>query len=191
MDEHCLATALMGVKHCDMGLTSSVHAHRSIVPFIVLSCKACAAKVVKVAGYMKLVTSVKAPQQTMFAWWAHVTQPEACITIRLMCLLRSREALYLQVFHLHEAGIPCGYFSAAQAPEEQMQVMSDLRSSQPTLKIIFITPERLARSDALLRALDTLNQRKLLDRVAIDEAHCEPLTACAPWLQICDGRQCE
>ena len=79
----------------------------------------------------------------------------------------------LQVFHLHEAGIPCGYFSAAQAPEEQMQVMSDLRSMHPTLKIIFITPERLARSDALLRALDTLNQRKLLDRVAIDEAHCE------------------
>ena len=86
----------------------------------------------------------------------------------------NKHACGLQVFHLHEAGIPCGYFSATQAPEEQMQVMSDLRSHQPMLKIIFITPERLARSDSLLRALDTLNQRGLLDRVAIDEAHCKP-----------------
>ncbi|KAK9866664.1 hypothetical protein WJX84_002518 [Apatococcus fuscideae] len=77
-----------------------------------------------------------------------------------------------QVFHLHEAGIPCGYFSSSQAPEEQMEVMSDLRKAYPTLKIIFITPERLARSDSLLRALDRLNERNLLDRVAIDEAHC-------------------
>ena len=79
----------------------------------------------------------------------------------------------MQVFHLHEAGIPCGYFSSSQAPEEQMEVMSDLRKAYPSLKIIFITPERLARSDSLLRALDRLNERNLLDRVAIDEAHCE------------------
>ena len=71
-----------------------------------------------------------------------------------------------------------------------MQVMSDLRSMQPMLKIIFITPERLARSDALLRALDTLNQRKLLNRVAIDEAHCKPCAA-HPWQLFDHDLRCD
>jgi len=37
---------------------------------------------------------------------------------------------------------------------------------------VFVTPEKVARSDALMRALDGLAQEGRLARVVVDEAHC-------------------
>ena len=42
---------------------------------------------------------------------------------------------------------------------EYQSVMSRLRCDPPELKILFATPEKVARSDALVRALDTLHRR--------------------------------
>lgn len=35
-----------------------------------------------------------------------------------------------------------------------------------------MTPEKIARSDVLMRTLDQINQQGRLDRVVVDEAHC-------------------
>lgn len=45
-------------------------------------------------------------------------------------------------------------------------------TTTPPLQVLFITPEKLAASDRLKSILDGLNQRGLLARVVVDEAHC-------------------
>ena len=40
------------------------------------------------------------------------------------------------------------------------------------MRLLFVTPEKVARSDALMRALDGLASAGRLARVVIDEAHC-------------------
>lgn len=48
-----------------------------------------------------------------------------------------------------------------------------LVSGNPSqLRLLYVTPEKIARSDVLMRALDQLNQQGRLDRVVVDEAHC-------------------
>ncbi len=69
-----------------------------------------------------------------------------------------------QVFHLQQAGVECGYLSGSQDYEESRDVMSRLRADPPGLKILFVTPEKVAKSDALMRAFDALNARQQLAR---------------------------
>ena len=64
-----------------------------------------------------------------------------------------------QVYHLGEAGVACGFLSAAQPYEETRRIMDDLRCSPPALKVLFVTPEKVAKSDAIMRAFDDLNAR--------------------------------
>ncbi len=41
-----------------------------------------------------------------------------------------------------------------------------------TVRLLFVTPEKVAKSDALVRLLDGLAGGGRLDRVVVDEAHC-------------------
>lgn len=56
--------------------------------------------------------------------------------------------------------------------DDEPRVYDDFYSSAPRLKCVYVTPEKVARSDKLVRALDSLNRRGFLARVVIDEAHC-------------------
>src|SRR5699024_5839876 len=56
--------------------------------------------------------------------------------------------------------------------ETANEIYSDLRSSNPQTKILFVTPEKLSASEVLTSALTNLNSRGKLDRFVIDEAHC-------------------
>ena len=76
-----------------------------------------------------------------------------------------------QVFHLQQAGVECGYLSGTQDYEESRGVMSRLRADPPGLKILFVTPEKIARSDMLMRAFDALHARELLARARM----CPPM----------------
>ena len=62
-----------------------------------------------------------------------------------------------QVFHLQEAGIASGYMSGAVSWEEQRATMDAMRARPPRIKVVFVTPEKVAASDSLLRLLDDLN----------------------------------
>lgn len=67
-----------------------------------------------------------------------------------------------QVFHLKEAGIECGYLSGTMTYEESRQIMNALQQQPPEMRIVFVTPEKVARSDALMRLFDSLAQVRLL-----------------------------
>jgi superfamily II DNA helicase RecQ len=49
-----------------------------------------------------------------------------------------------------------------------------LRSShgETRCKLLFVTPEKVAGSDALVSMLVQLDSRQLLSRIVVDEAHC-------------------
>ena len=69
-----------------------------------------------------------------------------------------------QVFHLKEAGVECGYLSGTQDYAESREIMQGLTRDPPAVKILFVTPEKVARSDYLMRTLDSLHSRCQLAR---------------------------
>ncbi|XP_057834687.2 ATP-dependent DNA helicase Q-like 4A isoform X2 [Cryptomeria japonica] len=77
-----------------------------------------------------------------------------------------------QIMHLSQANIPATYLSANMEWQEQQQIFNELSSSCCKFKLLYVTPEKIAKSDHLLRHLESLHQRELLARIVIDEAHC-------------------
>ncbi|KAK7246876.1 hypothetical protein RIF29_41746 [Crotalaria pallida] len=77
-----------------------------------------------------------------------------------------------QIMHLLQANIPASYLSANMEWTEQQEILRELNSDYCKYKLLYVTPEKVARSDALLRHLESLHVRDLLARIVIDEAHC-------------------
>ena len=74
----------------------------------------------------------------------------------------------------------------AEAPDGADDVYADLYKCVPETRLIYVTPEKVARSDKLLRALAALHGRGLLRRFVIDEAHCISAWR-APHPRVCNG----
>ena len=51
-------------------------------------------------------------------------------------------------------------------------IYKDLSSTEPQIKLLYVTPEKLSASERLLAALRDLSSRRKLGRFVIDEAHC-------------------
>ncbi|CAI9287158.1 unnamed protein product [Lactuca saligna] len=77
-----------------------------------------------------------------------------------------------QIMHLLQANIPAAYLSSNMEWTKQQDILRDLCSGHCSYKLLYVTPEKVAKSDALLRQLENLYARELLDRIVIDEAHC-------------------
>ncbi|XP_061337155.1 ATP-dependent DNA helicase Q-like 4A [Gastrolobium bilobum] len=77
-----------------------------------------------------------------------------------------------QIMHLMQANIPAAYLSANMEWAEQQEILRELNSDYSKYKLLYVTPEKVARSDILLRHLESLHVRELLARIVIDEAHC-------------------
>ncbi|KAK6240973.1 hypothetical protein SCA6_006362 [Theobroma cacao] len=77
-----------------------------------------------------------------------------------------------QIMHLLQANIPAAYLSANMEWTEQQEILRELTSDYCKYKLLYVTPEKVAKSDVLLRHLDSLNARDLIARIVIDEAHC-------------------
>ncbi|AQK68333.1 ATP-dependent DNA helicase Q-like 4A [Zea mays] len=75
-----------------------------------------------------------------------------------------------QIMHLSQANIPATYLSGNLDWSEQQEIMKDLMSCR--YKLLYVTPEKIAKSGALSRLLDNLNSQGHLSRIVIDEAHC-------------------
>lgn len=75
-----------------------------------------------------------------------------------------------QIMHLLQANIPAAYLSASMEWNEQQEILRELSSCK--YKLLYATPEKVAKSDVLMRNLDNLHARELLSRIVIDEAHC-------------------
>ncbi|WIA22540.1 hypothetical protein OEZ86_009530 [Tetradesmus obliquus] len=77
-----------------------------------------------------------------------------------------------QIYHLQQSGIPAEALSAQQDWQQQRAIIDGIVHGTAGTRLLYITPEKVARSDVLMRALNQLQQQHRLDRVVVDEAHC-------------------
>ncbi|KAI3516205.1 hypothetical protein L1887_15116 [Cichorium endivia] len=88
-------------------------------------------------------------------------------------MLEVEKASHISYLLLYvKANIPAAYLSSNMEWIEQQEILRDLCSGHCSYKLLYVTPEKVAKSDALLRQLENLYARELLDRIVIDEAHC-------------------
>lgn len=67
-------------------------------------------------------------------------------------------------------GVPATYLSSQQGARERRAVLAELAAAAPTCKLLYVTPEQLAKSGALVDALTRLRARGRLARLVVDEA---------------------
>ncbi|CAF2872606.1 unnamed protein product [Rotaria sp. Silwood2] len=83
-----------------------------------------------------------------------------------------RSLIFDQKQKLTSLGILCGALTGDVSQREGDEVYRELYKHTPGLKIVYITPEKIAKSDQLTQLLRNLYERKLLSRFVIDECHC-------------------
>ncbi|KAJ5237348.1 hypothetical protein N7489_007439 [Penicillium chrysogenum] len=78
-----------------------------------------------------------------------------------------------QVSHLRKLNIKAFMVNGDTNPEEKSWIMSQLSNAAGEgMEVLYITPEMLSKSQAVIRALEKLHGRNRLARLVIDEAHC-------------------
>lgn len=69
-------------------------------------------------------------------------------------------------------GIPAAFLSSQTSVTLRRAISRELRRKHPTLKLLYLTPEKLAKSGEMQDLLEILHQNGMLARFVIDEAHC-------------------
>ena len=79
-----------------------------------------------------------------------------------------------QVEHLKKLRIQALLINGEVTPEHRRLVMDSLKEHDPQkfCQLLYITPEMLSKSQAMVSAFKSLHQRGKLARLVIDEAHC-------------------
>lgn len=77
-----------------------------------------------------------------------------------------------QVDHLvNELGLPAARLGSTVKGDEKQIIMDDLESSDPQLKLVYVSPELLALTDTI-QLLEMMSVRGKIAMFAIDECHC-------------------
>jgi superfamily II DNA helicase RecQ len=76
-----------------------------------------------------------------------------------------------QINAARAVGIPTESISGNTTAAERRRIENDLKCCHPYTRLLYITPELLAKQ-AFRKVLTTIHQQGQLIRVAIDEAHC-------------------
>lgn len=63
------------------------------------------------------------------------------------------------------------FFRSAMPVADRRKILADLHNKEPSVKLLYVTPELLS-SDWFLSVLQTLFEHRRLSLFAIDEAHC-------------------
>ncbi|KAG1452956.1 hypothetical protein G6F46_009494 [Rhizopus delemar] len=82
-----------------------------------------------------------------------------------------------QVFHLCEAHIPAEYLLGSSTREHVSSVQQSMipQKNQPRpspFRLLYVTPEKIAKSKRFMAALNKAYDGGLLRRIVVDEAHC-------------------
>lgn len=83
-----------------------------------------------------------------------------------------RSLIFDQVQKLKFLQIPASCLSSDLSATEQEKVFRQLTLMEPTIKLLYVTPEKISQSQKLMSTLTGLYNRNKLDCFVIDEAHC-------------------
>ena len=73
---------------------------------------------------------------------------------------------------LLENGVEAAGLTSNMTPDQQSAVLKDLFTISPTVKVLYVTPEKIKASDALNNAFHKLSRNGKLNLFVVDEAHC-------------------
>ena len=79
--------------------------------------------------------------------------------------------IFDQITLLTKLGIEVRALNSTQTKTQQDKIYDDILYD-PSVKILFVTPEKLSQSDRLNNCLARIYSKGLLERLAVDEAHC-------------------
>ncbi|CAL8338716.1 unnamed protein product [Arctogadus glacialis] len=100
-------------------------------------------------------------------------QLPACLSAGVTVVISPLKALNLeQIKELTELGIMAWTPSDDQSERDQNRIYIQLINEDPKIKLLYVTPEKMRNTALLIKALKSLNGRKLLARFVIDEAQC-------------------
>ncbi|AQK48379.1 ATP-dependent DNA helicase Q-like 1 [Zea mays] len=68
--------------------------------------------------------------------------------------------------------VPAAFLNSQQTSAQASAVIQELRCGKPAFKLLYVTPERIVTNYSFMETLRGLDQRGLLARFVIDEAHC-------------------
>ncbi|XP_052127126.1 recQ-like DNA helicase Blm [Frankliniella occidentalis] len=83
-----------------------------------------------------------------------------------------KSLIFDQVQKLNSLDIPSACLSGDISRQQVDYVYFDLSLREPSIKLLYVTPEMLSASDKLKNILSSLHSRGKLARFVIDEAHC-------------------
>ncbi|CAA7015887.1 unnamed protein product [Microthlaspi erraticum] len=69
-------------------------------------------------------------------------------------------------------GVPATFLNSQQTTSQAAVVLQELRSDNPSCKLLYVTPEKIAGSSSFLETLRCLDRKGLLAGFVVDEAHC-------------------
>lgn len=104
---------------------------------------------------------------------------------QLPAMLRTGTALVIspllsliqdQVMGLTALGISASMLTSTTTKDEEKSIYKSLEKGEGDLKILYVTPEKVAKSKRFVSKLEKCNHGGRLSLIAIDEAHC-----CSQW----------
>ena len=76
-----------------------------------------------------------------------------------------------QLCDLDERNVCAARHTSDVDPDRRARLVADLEEDDPETKLLYLTPEGLAK-EAMLEVLRALHSRRLVNAIAVDEAHC-------------------
>ncbi|KAI9145342.1 P-loop containing nucleoside triphosphate hydrolase protein [Paraphysoderma sedebokerense] len=77
-----------------------------------------------------------------------------------------------QVLNLRDRQVNAGLLTGSSSKEETKEIMESMVDPLSPMKLLYVTPERLAKSKRFMSQLEKMHKLNRLDRIVIDEAHC-------------------
>ncbi|KAM9467391.1 ATP-dependent DNA helicase Q1 isoform 1-T1 [Clarias gariepinus] len=81
-----------------------------------------------------------------------------------------------QLMYLKAINVPAVTLNASSSKEDSKYVMTGMVDKNSPFKLLYVTPEKIAKSKLLMSKLEKAYNLGLLERIAVDEVHC-----CSQW----------
>ncbi|KAM3588131.1 uncharacterized protein V6R79_022252 [Siganus canaliculatus] len=81
-----------------------------------------------------------------------------------------------QLMYLKSISVSAVMLNASSSKEHAKTVMAGLMDPNASFKLVYVTPEKIAKSKLLMSRLEKAYNANLLSRIAVDEVHC-----CSQW----------